>query len=240
MRSHRRTDIVLRTMRVLVVEDEKKVAKALREGLEAEHYDVRLASSGEEGFFLVNDETFDCVVLDLMLPHRDGIEVLTTLRKRGLQTPVLILTARDTVEDRVQGLDLGADDYLVKPFAFPELVARIRALLRRGRMDQVLKLQLDDLEMDLLTRRVTRRGLTLDLTAKEFELLEYLLRHQGRVVSREMLARDVWQVAARATPLDNVIDVSIARLRRKIDDPFEKKLLHTIRGMGFMLAGKHE
>jgi len=227
-------------VRILVVEDDKKVARALREGLQAEHYDVRVVSTGEEGFFLVNHELFDLVLLDLMLPRRDGIEVLTTLRKRGLQTPVLILTARDTVEDRVQGLDLGADDYLVKPFAFPELVARIRALLRRGRMDQVLKLQLDDLEMDLLTRRVARRGLTLDLTAKEFELLEYLLRHQGRVVSREMLARDVWQVAARATPLDNVIDVSIARLRRKIDDPFEKKLLHTIRGMGFMLAGKHE
>jgi len=227
-------------VRILVVEDDKKVARALREGLQAEHYDVRVASTGEEGFFLVNHEVFDLVLLDLMLPRRDGVEVLTTLRKRGLQTPVLILTAKDTVDDRVQGLDLGADDYLVKPFAFPELVARIRALLRRGRMDQVLKLQLDDLEMDLLTRRVTRRGLTLDLTAKEFELLEYLLRHQGRVVSREMLARDVWQVAARATPLDNVIDVSIARLRRKIDDPFEKKLLHTIRGMGFMLAGKHE
>ena len=227
-------------MRILVVEDDKKVAKALREGLQAEHYDVRVAATGEEGFFLVNHELFDLVLLDLMLPRRDGIEVLTTLRKRGLQTPVLILTARDTVEDRVQGLDLGADDYLVKPFAFPELVARIRALLRRGRMDQVLKLQLDDLEMDLLTRRVARRGLTLDLTAKEFELLEYLLRHQGRVASREMLARDVWQVAARATPLDNVIDVSVARLRRKIDDPFEKKLLHTLRGVGFMLGGKHE
>ena len=226
-------------MRILVVEDDKKVARALREGLQAEHYDVRVASTGEEGFFLVNHEVFDLVLLDLMLPRRDGVEVLTTLRKRGLQTPVLILTAKDTVDDRVQGLDLGADDYLVKPFAFPELVARIRALLRRGRMDQVLKLQLDDLEMDLLTRRVTRRGLTLDLTAKEFELLEYLLRHQGRVVSREMLARDVWQVAARATPLDNVIDVSIARLRRKIDDPFEKKLLHTLRGVGFMLGGKH-
>ena len=227
-------------MRILVVEDDKKVARALREGLQAEHYDVRVASTGEEGFFLVNREVFDLVLLDLMLPRRDGVEVLTTLRKRGLQTPVLILTAKDTVDDRVQGLDLGADDYLVKPFAFPELVARIRALLRRGRMDQVLKLQLDDLEMDLLTRRVTRRGLTLDLTAKEFELLEYLLRHQGRVASREMLARDVWQVAARATPLDNVIDVSIARLRRKIDDPFEKKLLHTLRGVGFMLGGKHE
>jgi len=227
-------------VRILVVEDDKKVARALREGLQAEHYDVRVAPTGEEGFFLVNHEVFDLVLLDLMLPRRDGVEVLTTLRKRGLQTPVLILTAKDTVDDRVQGLDLGADDYLVKPFAFPELVARIRALLRRGRMDQVLKLQLDDVEMDLLTRRVARRGLTLDLTAKEFELLEYLLRHQGRVVSREMLARDVWQVAARATPLDNVIDVSVARLRRKIDDPFEKKLLHTIRGMGFMLAGKHE
>ena len=227
-------------MRILVVEDDKKVARALREGLQAEHYDVRVASTGEEGFFLVNHEVFDLVLLDLMLPRRDGVEVLTTLRKRGLQTPVLILTAKDTVDDRVQGLDLGADDYLVKPFAFPELVARIRALLRRGRMDQVLKLQLDDVEMDLLTRRVARRGLTLDLTAKEFELLEYLLRHQGRVVSREMLARDVWQVAARATPLDNVIDVSIARLRRKIDDPFEKKLLHTLRGVGFLLGGKHE
>jgi DNA-binding response OmpR family regulator len=227
-------------VRILVVEDDKKVAKALREGLQAEHYEVRVAPTGEEGFFLVNHELFDLVLLDLMLPRRDGIEVLTTLRKRGLQTPVLILTAKDTVEDRVQGLDLGADDYLVKPFAFPELVARIRALLRRGRMDQVLKLQLDDIEMDLLTRRVARRALTLDLTAKEFELLEYLLRHQGRVVSREMLARDVWQVAARATPLDNVIDVSIARLRRKVDDPFEKKLLHTIRGVGFMLGGKHE
>ena len=227
-------------MRILVVEDDRKVAKALREGLQAEHYDVRVASNGEEGFFLVNHETFDVVLLDLMLPRRDGIEVLTTLRKRGLQTPVLILTAKDTVEDRVHGLDLGADDYLVKPFAFPELVARIRALLRRGRMDQVLKLQFDDLEMDLVTRRVTRRASAIDLTTKEFELLEYLLRHQGQVVSREMLARDVWQVTVRATPLDNVIDVSIARLRRKIDDPFDETLLHTVRGVGFMLGGKRE
>jgi two-component system, OmpR family, copper resistance phosphate regulon response regulator CusR len=222
-------------MRVLVVEDEKKVAKALREGLEAEHYDVRVAASGEEGFFLVNHEVFDCVVLDLMLPQRDGLEILTTLRKRGVQTPVLILTAKDTVNDRVRGLDSGADDYLVKPFAIPELLARIRALLRRGRSDQLLKLQHDDLEMDLVTRRVTRAGQTLELTVKEFEILEYLLRHLGRVVSREMLTRDVWRVAVRATPLDNVIDVSIARLRRKIDDPFTVKLLHTVRGVGFVL-----
>jgi two-component system, OmpR family, copper resistance phosphate regulon response regulator CusR len=226
---------VRRTMRVLVVEDEKKVAKALREGLQAEHYDVRVASSGEEGFFLVNHEAFDCVVLDLMLPQRDGLEVLTTLRRRGLHTPVLILTAKDTVDDRVRGLDSGADDYLVKPFAIPELLARIRALLRRGRPDQILKLHQDDLEIDLMTRTVMRGGQTLELTVKEFEVLEHLLRHRGHVVSREMLTRDVWRIAARATPFDNVIDVTIARLRRKIDDPFEVKLLHTVRGVGFVL-----
>jgi len=232
--------ILLRTVRVLIVEDEKKVAKALRDGLEAEHYEVRVASTGEEGFFLVNHESFDVVVLDLMLPRRDGLEVLTTLRRRGLQTPVLILTAKDTVDDRVHGLDSGADDYLVKPFAFPELLARIRALLRRGRPDQILKLQQDDLAMDLVTRNVARAGQTLELTVKEFELLEYLLRHAGQVVSREMLGREVWHVTARATPLDNVIDVTIARLRRKIDDPFERKLLHTVRGVGFLLRGERE
>jgi len=230
----------LRTVRVLIVEDEKKVAKALRDGLEAEHYEVRVASTGEEGFFLVNHESFDVVVLDLMLPRRDGLEVLTTLRRRGLQTPVLILTAKDTVADRVHGLDSGADDYLVKPFAFPELLARIRALLRRGRPDQILKLQQDDLAMDLVTRNVARAGQTLELTVKEFELLEYLLRHAGQVVSREMLGREVWHVTARAAPLDNVIDVTIARLRRKIDDPFERKLLHTVRGVGFLLRSERE
>jgi two-component system, OmpR family, copper resistance phosphate regulon response regulator CusR len=225
-------------MRILVVEDEKKVAKAVREGLEAERYDVHVASTGEEGFFLVNHEAFDLVVLDLMLPRRDGLEVLTTLRKRGLQTPVLILTARDTVDDRVHGLDSGADDYLVKPFAFPELLARIRALLRRDRSEHSLKLQQGDLEMDVVTRRVRRAGQAVELTVKEFEVLEYLLRHRECVVSREMLSRDVWQVTARATPLDNVIDVTIARLRRKIDDRFGHKLLHTVRGVGFVLGGE--
>ena len=222
-------------MRVLIIEDERKVAKALREGLEAEHYDVSVATTGEEGFFLLNHESFDLVVLDLMLPRRDGIEVLTTLRKRGVQTPVLILTAKDTVDDRVGGLDSGADDYLVKPFAFPELLARMRALLRRGRVDHVPRLQQDDLAMDLMTRQVVRAGQPLDLTVKEFDVLEYLLQNAGRVVSREMLARDVWHVTARATPLDNVIDVTIARLRRKVDDPFERTLLHTVRGVGFVL-----
>jgi DNA-binding response OmpR family regulator len=222
-------------MRILVVEDEAKVARALKEGLEGEHYDVVVAKTGEEGFFRANAEMFDLVVLDLMLPGRDGIEVLTTLRKRGVQIPVLILTAKDDIEDRVLGLDSGADDYLVKPFAFPELLARIRALLRRGRIDQVLRFKAGDLEMDLVTRRVTRGNRTLDLTSREFELLEYLLRHQNQLVSREMLTREVWKEPSRVTPLDNVIDVHIARLRKKVDQDFPTKLIHTVRGVGFVL-----
>ena len=226
-------------MRILIVEDEKKVANALREGLEAEHYEVTTAATGEEGFFLASQGSFDLLLLDLMLPRRDGIDILATLRKCGNQTPVLILTAKDIVQDRVIGLDQGADDYLTKPFAFSELLARIRALLRRGRLDQILKLQHEDLEMDLVTHTVSRGAQGLELTAKEFELLEYLMRHSGSVVSREMLARDVWHATIRATPLDNVIDVTIARLRRKIDEPYERKLLHTVRGLGYILSGRH-
>jgi len=227
-------------VRILIIEDEKKVANALREGLEAEHYEVTIAATGEDGFFLASQRAYDLLLLDLMLPRRDGIDVLATLRKCGNQTPVLVLTAKDAVEDRVMGLDQGADDYLTKPFAFSELLARIRALLRRGRMDQILKLQHEDLEMDLVTYKVSRGEHSLDLTAKEFDLLEYLLRHSGSVVSREMLARDVWHATARATPLDNVIDVTVARLRRKIDDLYERKLLHTVRGVGYMLSGRQE
>src|SRR3954469_1197373 len=179
------------TVHVLIIEDETKVAKALRAGLEAEHYEVTVATTGEEGFFLANQASFDLLLLDLMLPRRDGIDVLATLRKRGIQTPIFVLTAKDTVEDRVIGLDQGADDYLTKPFAFSELLARIRALLRRGRMDQILKLQHEDLEMDLVTHKVSRGAKPLDLTAKELEILDDLLRHSGTVVSREMFARDV-------------------------------------------------
>ena len=219
--------------RILVVEDESKVARALREGLERQGYEVVIAPNGEEGFFLVNAEKFDLVLLDLMLPGRDGLQVLSTLRKRGLQTPVLILTALDAIEDRVEGLDKGADDYLVKPFAFPELLARVRALLRRS--EQAPQLRLADLEMDVITRKAKRRGQYLELTAREFELLEYLLRHKEQVVSREMLARNVWKEPARATPLDNVMDVHINRLRRKVDEPFDRKLIHTVRGVGFVL-----
>ena len=222
-------------MRILVIEDQKKVARALKEGLEAEHYEVEIAMTGEDGFFLVNSQKFDLVLLDLMLPGRDGIEILHAMRERELETPVLILTAKDAIEDRVVGLDAGADDYLVKPFAFPELLARIRALLRRGRTDQVLKLKYADLEMDLVTHRVMRANRAIDLSAKEFDLLEYLLRNSDNIVSRKMLARDVWHETDRVTPIDNVIDVHITRLRKKVDQPFGKQLIQTVRGVGFVL-----
>jgi two-component system, OmpR family, copper resistance phosphate regulon response regulator CusR len=228
-------------VRILVVEDEKKMAEALRAGLEADQFRVTVARTGEEGFFLATTEAFDVVVLDLTLPGHDGLEILAALRKQKSAVPVLIVTARDAIGDRVRGLDAGADDYLVKPFAFPELLARIRALLRRGQSaaagKPILagKLKLADLEMDSAARTVLRQGREIALTAREFDLLEYLLRQQGRVVSREMLSRDVWKETARYTPLDNVIDVHIAHLRRKLDEPFGKKLLHTVRGVGFVL-----
>jgi DNA-binding response OmpR family regulator len=221
-------------MRILVVEDEQKVADALREGLEDERYDVVVERTGEGAFFRVNTETFDVVLLDLTLPGRDGLEILRALRQRRMETPVLVLTARDSLEDRVTGLDAGADDYLVKPFAFAELLARIRALVRRGRVADAPRLTVGDLEMDLVTRKVLRGGRPVDLTVREFELLEYLLRHQGHLVSREMLARDVWKEPCRATPLDNVIDVQMTRLRRKIDSDGAMRLIHTVRGVGFV------
>jgi two-component system, OmpR family, copper resistance phosphate regulon response regulator CusR len=222
-------------VRILLVEDERKLAHVLASALQADEYDVVVAPTGEDGFFRANAETFDLVLLDLMLPGRNGLEILSTLRKRQLQTPVLILTARDGIDDRVRGLDLGADDYLVKPFALPELLARVRALLRRGRPPEALRLTAADLEFDLVARRVTRGGRPLDLTVREFELLEYLLRHRGHVVSREMLAHDVWREPRRATPIDNVIDVQVARLRRKVDADGQRRLIHTVRGVGFVL-----
>lgn len=221
-------------MRVLVVEDERKVAHALRDGLSGQGYEVVVAYDGEAGLAQLRGSTFDLLVLDLMLPKRDGHEVLSAMRQGGMTTPVLVLTAKDSIEDRVVGLDNGADDYLVKPFAFPELLARMRALLRRGGPTLPIKLVLGDLHVDVMSRRAVRNGQNLLLTVREFELLEYLLRHQGQIVSREMLARDVWQTPTRVTPMDNVIDVHVARLRRKVDDPFPRKLIHTVRGMGFV------
>jgi two-component system copper resistance phosphate regulon response regulator CusR len=228
---------MMRHVEILVVEDEQKMAKALREGLEADGYAVRVAHTGEEGFYLIHAQPFDLTILDVMLPGRDGFEILSTLRRRGITTPVLILTSKDSVEDRVRGLDTGADDYLVKPFAFPELLARIRLLLRRGKPEDGEHLSLADLEMDQARRVVTRGGQPIELTPREFELLEYLFANIGRVVSREMLARDVWKETSRQTPLDNVIDAQMSRLRRKIDGQFEPRLLHTVRGVGFVLRG---
>ncbi|MFZ0589165.1 MAG: response regulator transcription factor [Bryobacteraceae bacterium] len=222
-------------MRILVVEDEIKLASALKEGLEADDYSVSVARTGEEGFYLLCKQPFDLAILDVMLPGRDGFEILSTLRQQGLRVPILLLTARDTIQDRVHGLDNGADDYLVKPFAFPELLARIRALLRRGNPEAAPKAKIADLEINGAQRVVTRAGQRIELTAREYELLEYLFRHQGRVVSREMIARDIWKEVARQTPLDNVIDVHVAHLRRKVDDQFKTKLVHTVRGLGFVL-----
>jgi two-component system copper resistance phosphate regulon response regulator CusR len=224
-------------VRILLVEDEFKVGNAVSKGLEAEGYEITWAQTGEEGFFYASSQTFDLILLDVMLPGRDGIEVLHTLRKQGSKTPILLLTAKDAIEDRVLGLDAGADDYLVKPFAFAELSARLRALLRRNRPEATAEvLTIATLEIDPIRRVVSREGRRIDLTAREFELLDYLARNHDRVVSREMLARDVWKEGGRATPLDNVIDVHVARLRRKMDDPFEAKLLHTVRGVGFTLS----
>jgi DNA-binding response OmpR family regulator len=222
-------------LKILVVEDEPKVAAALREGLEGEGYDVTLEHTGESAFFRATTERFDAILLDVMLPGRDGLTILTRLRDLRLKTPVLVLTARDTLEDRVRGLDAGADDYLVKPFAFAELLARVRALLRRGRADDELRLTVADLELDRVTRTVTRTSHPIELTAREFELLQYLMAHERQIVSRDSLARDVWKEPSRSAPLDNVIDVHIARLRRKIDADHEVKLIHTVRGVGFVL-----
>jgi two-component system copper resistance phosphate regulon response regulator CusR len=222
-------------VRILVVEDELKVANALREGLQGERYEVIVERTGESAFFRLTTEQFDAVLLDLGLPGRNGLEILKAMRERGIKTPVLVLTARDSLQDRVLGLDTGADDYVIKPFAFAELVARVRALVRRGRAADSPRLAAADLEVNLVSRKVARGGRPIDLTVREFELLEYLLRHQGQVVSRESLARDVWKETARTTPLDNVIDVHIARLRRKIDADQPTKLIHTVRGVGFML-----
>jgi DNA-binding response OmpR family regulator len=218
--------------RLLVVEDERKMLRSLERGLRAEGYDVTTAATGEDGHRLATERCFDCVVLDRMLPGRDGLEVLADLRRAGNRTPVLVLTARDAVEDRVAGLDGGADDYLVKPFAFAELLARLRVLLRRERAAETV-LRADDLEVDLVRRRVTRGGAEVSLTQREFELLEYLLRHKNATVTRDMLGRDVWREPGHAPT--NVIDVFVTLLRRKVERPGLPPLIHTVRGLGYSL-----
>jgi DNA-binding response OmpR family regulator len=219
--------------RLLVVEDQKKLLSSLESGLREEGYEVATAETGEQGYYVATTEPVDAVVLDLMLPGRDGIRVLRDLRAHGFTQPVLILTARDAVEDRILGLDSGADDYLVKPFAFAELLARLRALLRRDVSGRELVLRADDLEVDLLTRRVVRGGIELDLTRREYELLEYLLRHKNATVTRDMIARDVWKEATGAPT--NAIDVYITMLRKKVERAGARQLIQTVRGVGYGL-----
>jgi len=222
-------------MRVLVVEDEWKVADALREGLQAEDYEVAVERTGEGAFYRTATENFDLILLDLGLPGRDGLEVMTALRRKHISVPIIVLTARDTVADRVRGLDAGADDYLVKPFAFAELLARMRVLLRRGRLPDPRQFTVGPLMLDVVMRKVTRDGQPIEVTVREFELLEFLMRYDGQVVSRETLAREVWKESGRTAPLDNVIDAHMARLRRKVDADAAVKMIHTIRGVGFVL-----
>jgi two-component system copper resistance phosphate regulon response regulator CusR len=227
-------------LRILVIEDERKLADAIAEGLQGNGYQVVVADTGEGGIRQLRNSAFQLVLLDVMLPRQGGLETLRELRRSGFRIPVLILTSRGSVDDRVRGLDAGADDYLVKPFAFPELLARVRALHRRAHPETGSILQLADLKMDVNGRVATRGNETLDLTGREFDLLEYLLLNSGSVVSREMVARDVWKTTVRYTSLDNVIDVHVARIRRKLDDPSPVKLLHTVRGLGFVLRKEEE
>jgi heavy metal response regulator len=220
-------------MRILVVEDEAKVASFIRRGLEAEHYSVDITSDGEAGLIQVFDQDYDLIILDVMLPKRDGLSVLQEMRRHKLRVPVLMLTARDTVADKVEGLDRGADDYLTKPFAFEELLARIRALLRRGSQTQAAVLTLADLRLDPVSREITRAGKRIELTAKEFALLEFFLHHPGRVLSRVVIAQHVWGVDFDT--FTNVIDVYVNYVRKKIDVDFSPKLIHTVRGVGYVL-----
>ena len=220
---------------VLLVEDDGRVASSLTQGLTEIGHTVIAVNSAEAALKQLGSSRFDLVLLDLGLPGRDGLDVLRELRGRQDATPVLVLTARDSLPDRVKGLDAGADDYLVKPYAFPELLARMRALLRRSQATEPNRLRVADLDVDLVNRMVTRGAQPITLTTREFDLLAYLARCSGQPVSRDMLARDVWKETSRATPLDNVIDVHISHLREKIVRDFETKLLHTIRGVGFVL-----
>ncbi|MBI1831454.1 MAG: response regulator transcription factor [Planctomycetes bacterium] len=225
--------------RVLVIEDERKVLRSLQRGLQAEAYDVVTAANGDDGFQQASSQSFDCLILDLMLPGRDGLQVLADLRKAGKIVPVIILTARDTIEDRVIGLDAGADDYLVKPFAFAELLARLRVLLRRDRWaasDRETVLVAADLEVDLVDRVVRRDGEEIPLSHREFDLLVYLVKHKNTIVTRDMLGKDVWKEPNYA--LTNVIDTYMSLLRKKLEKPDVGPLIQTLRGLGYRLRAE--
>jgi two-component system copper resistance phosphate regulon response regulator CusR len=233
-------EIGLTRPRVLVVEDEEKTRDSVTEGLRLEDWQVTAVAGGEQAIQMISAEPFDLVVLDWMLPDRDGIEVLEFMRSRGLHTPVLMLTARTTLDDRVVGLESGADDYLLKPFAFAELLARCHTLLRRPTMHTGRLLSYGDLQLDSRARNARRAGIMIPLTPREVEILEYLMRYQGQIVTREMLERHVWNQPGRATSLDNVIDVQMMRLRRKVDGDGPERLIHTIRGVGYRFGKVQE
>ena len=222
-------------MRVLLVEDEPKTAAFVRRGLEENGFTVMLASRGDEGLSLARTESFGAIILDISLPVLDGFSILAALRESGSTIPVLCLTARDTVAERVKGLELGADDYLVKPFSFSELLARLRTILRRGQPAAEKVIQVADLELDLPRVRASRAGQRLELTAKEFNLLALLVRRQGEVLSRTVIAEEVWDVNFDSDT--NVVEVAIRRLRKKVDDPYPQKLIHTVRGVGYVFDG---
>lgn len=223
-------------MRILVVEDEKKVAKFLQQGLEEEHYIVEVVSDGETAIKRVSADSYDLILLDILLPKKDGITVLKEIRSAGISTPVLMLTAKSAIEDKVQGLDSGADDYLTKPFSFAELLARIRSIFRRGGPDKSATLAVADLTLDLVSHRATRAGKVIELTRREYALLEYFMKNADRVLTRTLISEHIWNYNFDTGT--NVIDVYINHLRSKIDDGFEKKLLHTVRGVGYILKGE--
>jgi DNA-binding response OmpR family regulator len=223
-------------VRILVVEDERRIAAFIKQGLEEENYAVDVAYDGVEALDWASTVNYDLILLDVLLPHKDGIEVCRELRAQGCGVPILMLTARDTVADRVRGLDSGADDYLVKPFAFQELLARMRALLRRGSETKVTRLQVGDLVLDTLTRQATRGERTVELSAREYALLEFLMRHPGHVLSRTQIVDHVWSYDFYTA--SNVVDVYIGYLRRKIDDGCEAKLIQTVRGAGYKIEAE--
>jgi len=223
-------------MRILIIEDEAKTATFLSKGLKENGFSVDVVDNGIDGLSALEQNNYDLAILDIMLPLLDGWSVLSVIRNKDIQTRILLLTAMDSVEDRVKGLELGADDYLVKPFAFSELLARIRTLLRRGTATEIQKIQCADLEIDAIKHRVTRNNVRIDLTPKEFQLLLLMARRPGEVFSRTVIAEQVWDMNFDSDT--NVVDVAIRRLRNKVDDPFENKLIHTIRGVGYAFEQK--
>ncbi|SHI96995.1 two component transcriptional regulator, winged helix family [Malonomonas rubra DSM 5091] len=220
-------------MRILVVEDEKKVASFIKRGLEEEEFAVDVAYDGEEGVYMAENNTYDLILMDVMLPKKDGLSAIREIREKNIPVPILCLTAKDTVDDIVSGLDIGSDDYLTKPFAFAELVARVRALIRRGSQDRGAELYFADLRLDPVGHKVWRSSKEIDLTAKEYALLEYFMRNPNQVLTRTMIAEHVWDYTFDS--FTNIIDVYVNYLRKKIDRDFDKKLIHTVRGVGYVL-----